>query len=113
MSSQRGGIIVLRDTNDNCVPLQWFSRKCPRVVSSILAGETIACVTVFVLAFSIRHCLTQILGRELPHYLFTDSCSLFSTATKFQAIREKRLSIDLAALRQSYQRHEVTNFGFV
>jgi hypothetical protein len=83
---------------------------CPE---HILAAETVVYVTVFDLAFAIHHCLKQILSRELPLYLFADSSSLFSTVTKFQAVREKRLSIDLAVLRQAYQRREVTNFGFV
>jgi hypothetical protein len=106
-------IVFLRDSNDNCVLLQWFSRKYARVAPSILPGETVVYVTVLDLAFAIHHCLKQILSRELPFYLFTDSSSLFSTVTKFQAVREKRLSIGLAVLRQAYQRREVTSFGFV
>lgn len=98
---------------DNCHPLAWLSRKCTRVVSSIFAGEAIACATVYELAFTIRLTLYELLGYELPLFLFTDSYSLFSTITKFPTIREKRLSIDLAELRQEYRRREVANFGFV
>jgi hypothetical protein len=46
-------------------------------------------------------------------YLFTDSYSLFSTITKYQSLREKRLLIDLAVLRQAYRRHEVDDVGFI
>jgi hypothetical protein len=44
MSSQMGGVIVLRDAPGNCHLLHRFSRKCPRVTSSVLAAEVIACV---------------------------------------------------------------------
>lgn len=83
------------------------------MVASVLAGEVIACVTVFDLAFSLRHSLSQILGFRVPLHLFTDSYSLFATVTKFQAIREKRLLIDLAVVREANRRREVERFGFV
>jgi Reverse transcriptase (RNA-dependent DNA polymerase) len=113
MSSQMGGVIVLRDSSGSCHLLHWFSRKCPRVTSSVLAAEVIACVTVFDIAYALREVLEQVLKRRIPLYLFTDSYSLFSTVTKYQSVREKRLLIDLAVIRQSYRRFEVDNIGFI
>lgn len=113
LTSQMGGIVCLRDASGNCAPLHWYSKRCPRVVSSILSGETIACVTTFDLAFAIRHTMQEILGRSLDLFLFTDSYSLFSTITKYQCVREKRLMIDLSILRQAYRAGDATNFGFV
>jgi hypothetical protein len=113
MTSQMGGVVALRDGLGNCHLLHWFSKKCPRVTSSILAAEVIACVTVFDVAFSLREVLQQALKQRLPLYLFTDSYSLFSTVTKYQSVREKRLLIDLAVIRQSYRRFEVDNIGFI
>lgn len=110
LSSQMGGLICLREGLENFHPLGWFSEKCTIVVSSILAGEIIAFVTVYDLAFTIRNTLYELLGYELLLFLFTNSYSLFSTITEFQTIRKKRLSIDLAVLRQAYQRKEVTKF---
>lgn len=113
LTSQMGGIICLLDDKGHCAPLHWYSKKCPRVVSSILAGETIACVTTFDFAFAIRHTLEELLGRPLKMFLFTDSYSLFTTVTKYQCIREKRLMVDLTILRQAYRSGDATNFGFV
>jgi hypothetical protein len=108
-----GGVIALSDSTDNCHLLHWFSKKCPRVTSSILAAEVIACVTVYDIATSLKEVLQQILTRRVDMYLFTDCYSLFSTITKYQSLREKRLLIDLAVLRQAYRHHEVDDVGFI
>jgi hypothetical protein len=57
LSSQMGGVIALRDGSDNCHILHWFSRKCPRVTSSILAAEVIACVTVYDIGTALKEVL--------------------------------------------------------
>jgi hypothetical protein len=69
LSSQMGGVIALRDSTDNCHLLHWFSKKCPRVTSSILAAEVIACVTVYDIATSLKEVLQQILARRVDMYL--------------------------------------------
>jgi hypothetical protein len=73
VSPQIGGAVTLRDKNGNVQALGWFSNECPHVVSSLLAGETIAAVTVFDLAFAIQHALEGAILRKLHLYLFTDS----------------------------------------
>lgn len=100
LSSQIGGIVCLRDAKESGFFLSWFSKNILRVVTSILAGELIAAVTAFDLAFALRHALTAITGRHLELYLYTDSYRMFSTITRFESIREKRLLIDLSVLRQ-------------
>lgn len=113
ISSQMGGIVLLRDKHNNAVPVYWFSRKCPRVLASILAVETITCVTGFDAAFAIRNAFEKTLARQLPLYLYTNSYSLFITVNKCQSVREKRLLTDLSIIRQAYQRGKITNMGFV
>jgi hypothetical protein len=115
VSSQIGGVVALRDKCGNVQVLSWFSKKYPRVVSSILAGETIAAVTVFDLAFAIQHALEEATQRklELELFLFTDSYSLFQTIIRYQSVREKRLLVDHSILRQGYRKKEIANVGFV
>ena len=43
----------------------------------------------------------------------TDSKSIFDTITKLSRVAEKRLIIDISALRQSYSSSEITNIGHV
>ena len=50
---------------------------------------------------------------DVPIVLFTDSKCLFDTITKMSTVSEKRLMIDISALRQSYARGEVFNIGHI
>ena len=45
--------------------------------------------------------------------IFTDSKSLFDTTTSLCSITEKRLLIDICALRESYSSGELYNVGHV
>lgn len=103
----------LPDGKGNVALLSWFSKKCLRVVPSFQAGEVNAAVTAFDLAFALQHTLEPIFGRKFELYLYTDSYSKFSTITKFQSIREKRLLIDLSVLRHGYRSKNIYNVGFV
>jgi hypothetical protein len=43
----------------------------------------------------------------------TDSYSFFSTVTQYNALREKRLSIEVAVVREAYAKFELANLEFV
>jgi hypothetical protein len=43
----------------------------------------------------------------------TDSYSFFFTVTQYNALREKRLSIEVAVVREAYAKFELANQGFV
>lgn len=45
--------------------------------------------------------------------MYTESKSLFDTITKLSAISEKRMLIDVAAIRRSYTNDELTNVADV
>ena len=45
--------------------------------------------------------------------MFTDSKSLFDVITKCSHTQERRLMIDLQAIRDAYSSHEICNFGFI
>jgi hypothetical protein len=47
VSSQIGGMILLKDKHWNVHVLQWISKKCPRVTGFILEAETIGFSAVF------------------------------------------------------------------
>jgi hypothetical protein len=89
MSSQMGGVIVVRDAAGSCHLLHCFSKKCPQVTCSVFAAEVIAYVTVFDIAYALKEVMQQELKRRTPLYIFRDSYSLFSTVTKYQSVHEK------------------------
>lgn len=112
-SSQIGGYVCVRDKHGNSCPASWFCRKGQRKTGSTLASEILGFVTLFDYAFMVRHTISKMTGKRVPLFLFTDSYSLFSTITKSTSVREKRLLIDLAIIREAYSDKAVDNIGFV
>ena len=45
--------------------------------------------------------------------IYTDSYSLYECLVKLRTIKEKRLMIDIMALRQSYERRELTEVQWI
>ena len=57
--------------------------------------------------------LKSILRKDIPVQLMTDSKSLFDTITKLSTVSEKRLLIDIAAIRETYRNGELSNVAHV
>ena len=93
--------------------LSFSSRKCRRVVHSIMAEEVYAFTAAFDEAFIIRYDLERLYGRHIPINIFTDSKQLFDVVTKGSHPTEKRLMVDVAAARQAYTRHDILNVGLI
>ena len=51
--------------------------------------------------------------RKLKNLLFTDSKCLFDTITKLSTVSEKRLLIDIAAIRETYTNGDLSNVAHV
>ena len=45
--------------------------------------------------------------------VYTDSYSLYECLVKLETIKEKRLIVDIIALRQSYERRELTEVRWI
>lgn len=112
-STQVGFIIMLCDGTGRSHVLNFASRKCKRVVRSVMAGEVYAFTTAFDEAFVLRYDLEQLYGRRIPLSLFTDSKQLFDVVTKASHPTEKRLMVDVAAARQAYNRYDISNVGLI
>lgn len=112
-SSQMGYVVLLCDGTGQAHVLSYVSRKCKRVVRSIMAGEVYAFSTAFDEAYVIRYDLEQLYGCHVPLVMFTDSKQLFDVVTKASHSSEKRLMIDIAAAREAYNRHDITSVGLI
>ena len=64
-------------------------------------------------AISFQLALEPITGQRIPVHMYTDSKSLFDTITRRSQNSEKRLLIDLATVRDSYRRKEITDVTWV
>lgn len=112
-SSQIGFVTCLVDKYAKMCILAFRSCKAWRVCRSAMAAETLAFVEGFDTSFTLRAQVRQLLGRDLPLIMLTDSQSLFRILTSHKRTTEGRLMIDLFAVRQSYRRGEIDNVGLI
>jgi len=113
LSSQTGFVIALVDGNDNANIIHYGSKKCRRVTRSVMAAEILALVTGFDHAFIVKHAILELLDISVPIDAFIDSRTTFNCVAKNASTIEKRLQIDVAALRESYTRKELNCLGWI
>ncbi|KAF1934571.1 hypothetical protein EJ02DRAFT_490997 [Clathrospora elynae] len=125
LSSQLGYLLVLVNESgrqDNTFNIRgnvihWSSTKCKRVTRSVLASETYGMVSGINIAIAILTTLKMITERlgllSIPLVVCTDSYSLYECLVKLGTKNEKRLMIDIMALRQSYERHKIAEIQWI
>ena len=112
-SSQLGYILLLADKLDNACVLHYASYKSRRVVRSVLGAETYAFADAFDFAYCAKIDLETLLDSFVSLSIFTDSKSLFDVITKCSHTQERRLMINLQAVRDAYAVHDISNVGFM
>ncbi len=125
-SSQIGYLIILANetnstTNDEFVIkgnlIYYSSTKSKRVTRSVLASEIYGIVGGVDMAIAINttiKMITEQLGfLHILIIVYTDSYSLYECLVKLSTTKEKRLMIDIMALRQSYERREITEIQWI
>lgn len=113
LSSQLGFIVLLKDKRNNAGIIHFGSWKCKRVTRSVLGAEIYAFSHCLDYALALSNELRSILGRKIQTILFTDSKCLFNTITKLPTVSEKRLLIEIAAIRETYTTGDLSNFAHV
>mgnify|MGYP001796156622 CR=1 FL=1 len=108
--SQAGQIIFLTDSENNASPIYWNSSKIKRVARSTLAAETLSLSDgCDVVQFSNR-LISEIIcynKQELEITAYTDNYSLYEASYSMKQTLEKRLLLDISALREMVARNEV------
>lgn len=125
-SSQIGYLIILANETDTTESdefeikgnlIHYSSTKSKRVTRSVLASEIYGMVGGVDMAIAINTTIGMVnkqLG--LPNtsiVVCTDSYSLYECLVKLGTTKEKRLMIDIMALRQSYERREITEIRWI
>ena len=106
--SQLAHIIFVHDDNGNSVPVSWVSKKAKRVCRSTLTAETLAAIEAVDAACVIKSTLEEFLDECIPPIcLYVDNKSLFDAVKTTNMLAEKRLLIDMSALREMIDRKEV------
>jgi hypothetical protein len=86
--------------------------KCKRVTRSVLASDIYGIVNSFDIGIAIATTLRIITERlripVIPLIICTNLYSLYDCLVKLRTTKEKRLIINIIALRQLYKRREIT-----
>ncbi|KYK57237.1 hypothetical protein DCS_04244 [Drechmeria coniospora] len=125
LTSQIGYIIVLANEiehTDEQFKIQgniihWSSTKCKRVTRSVLASEIYGTVSALDMGYVLTQTVNTIVSRlqipTIPLIMCTDSYSLYECLVKLGSTTEKRLMIDIMAIRQSYERREISEIRWI
>jgi hypothetical protein len=123
-SSQIGYEIILANEkagNDEFIitgnMIHWSSTKSKRVTRSVLASEIYGMVagtdTAFAIGSTLKMITEQLDLPAIPTIVCTDSYSLYECLVKLGTTKEKRLMIDIMAIRQSYERRELFEIRWI
>src|SRR5438552_2854002 len=97
--------------------IHWSSTKSKRVTRSVLASEIYGMVAgndmAYAINTTIRMITEQIGFPAIPMIVCTDSYSLYECLVKLGTTKEKRLMIDIMAIRQSYERRELQEIRWI
>ena len=96
-------MIGIGDSNGNLCPLFWESKKIRRIVRSTLAAETLAASDAIDNAYYLAKVFSEIIfgsSRKIPIVLMVDNKSLAENVYTMKNVQEKRLRIDLAAIKE-------------
>jgi hypothetical protein len=97
--------------------IHYSSTKSKRVTRSVLASEIYGMVGGVDMAIAINTTIKMITEQldfpQTPIIICTDSYSLYECLVKLGTTKEKRLMIDIMALRQSYERREITEIRWI
>lgn len=103
-SSQIGFIVCVVDKYGNANIVHFSSTKCKRITRSILASELCGMAHGFDHGCVMKTTFSQMLQQDVPLIIATDSNSLYECLVKLRTTVEKRLMVDIMALRQAYER---------
>ena len=103
-ASQGAYVILLVDTNGCSNLISWQSRKLKRICTSTLSAEALAAIEAVSAALFFRQLVMEVLLlKKLALRVLTDNKSLVDTIALITVINDKRLRIDVASLRESFQ----------
>ena len=104
-------IAFLVDNNQRCCPLIWQACKIKRVVRSTIAAETLSLQEGLEAVYYIQRLLLEILDMpvgSIPIVAFVDNKSVVQSIHSTSLVDDKRLRLDIAAIKQSIDKHEVS-----
>ena len=112
--SQGGYIVFMCDATNNHVPIHWQSHRVQRVVKSTLAAETLALVEAAESCFWLRKVFEELVPNACCTItLYTDNKSLQQSVYSTTLLRDRRLMIDMAVIREMLLNKEINSVKWI
>lgn len=106
-------IVSLRAGHELFSPISWVSRRLRRVVRSTMAGETLACAQALDNLFPITSVTEKLFLRDLPVLVRIDCRSCFDHLRGHKNLTEKRLVVEIQAIKEMVEQGIVTQVQWV
>ena len=104
------------DNTGQCCPIIWNAHKIKRVVRSTLAAETLSLEEGLEAGFYYREMLENILGlepRTIKIEAYMDNKSVIEAILSTRLVDDKRLRVDIAAIKELIQLHDDNRIQWV
>ena len=110
--SQGGYLVFLAGEDGICNLVSWQSKRLKRVVRSTLTAETLAMMDgidagLFIASLYSEIVHGRIIDGNIPIEVITDNNSLIDALNSSKPVTDKRLRIDISALKESIQHHSI------
>lgn len=106
--SQAGQLVFIKDSNNAVSPIIWSSTRIKRVARSTLAAESLSLLDCSDSAFYVGQLLSSIFKNcKLPVVALTDSDSLYETSSSTKLVQDRRLRIEISAIREMCENEEI------
>ena len=107
--SQGGQIVFLKDKFDRACPISWRSTRVRRVARSTLAAESLSFAdgmdtAAFISSLAVE---LQMIKSDSPITGITDSRSLYDAANTSTQISDRRLRVEISAIRENKEKGEL------
>ena len=102
-------IVLLVGINGKCCPLSWQAGKIKRVVRSTIAAEALSLQEALEDGLFLKSHIEELLGIiNIPVIAYIDNRSVMDAVYSTKQVDDKRLRLDLGAIRESVNRGEIT-----
>ena len=111
-SSTGAHIVMLVGVNKLCCPLAWQANKIKRIVRSTIAAEALSLLQGLENAIYLRALMSEVLGCDanvVKIIAYVDNKSVVEAVYSTKQVDDKKLRIDLGAIKECVDRGEVSS----
>ena len=106
--SQGGHVIFLCDSDNNASLLSWSSNRVKRTARNNLASETLAFNDGSDTGFYMSRLIEEILQIKVPIHVLSDSQSLFEHIGTTKLASDRRMRVEISAIREMVEKGEIS-----